>query len=70
MLASSNDGSNFNSLPHSSVIFGPFKLRKKKPGGFGLDDILIQKSKMLRFSGIQNAIDDEWDPRTDPWPRS
>ena len=22
---------------------------------------------MLRFVGIQNALDDEWDPRTVPW---
>jgi glycogen synthase len=55
---------------HTVRSFSDHLNSEKKPGGFGLDDILIQKSKMLRFSGIQNAIDDEWDPRTDPWPRS
>lgn len=34
-------------------------------GGFGLDSLLAQKARMLRFVGIQNALDDEWDPRTD-----
>ncbi|CAE7295724.1 SS1, partial [Symbiodinium pilosum] len=37
-------------------------------GGFGLDSFLSQKAKMLRFIGIQNALDEEWDPSTVPWP--
>ncbi|CAE7614692.1 SS1 [Symbiodinium natans] len=34
-------------------------------GGFGLDGLLSQKAKMLRLAGIQNALDEEWDPRSD-----
>lgn len=37
-------------------------------GGHGLHDILVEKRRMLRFSGILNGIDDEWDPRTDSRP--
>ena len=36
-------------------------------GGFGLDDILGQKWRSHRFVGIRNALDDEWDPKTEPW---
>jgi len=34
-------------------------------GGFGLDDLLVQKARMRRLVGIRNALDEDWDPKTD-----
>ena len=45
------------------------------PGGLGAIRAPLQEkillgvqAKMLRFIGIQNALDEEWDPSTVPWP--